>query len=100
MMPRPQFTISLRVLLVWLFLLPAVIGTAYEGFRQAQSDEARLALTYIFVSGAILGACVGFTRGRSIVKGALLGMLFWPTVAMLLIIVSVICSGSFTIQVY
>lgn len=91
-MRRPQ--LSLTDLLVWFMVLPASAGAAFEAARQATDDNARATVAWILASGALLGGAIGFTRGRSVVKSALWGMLIWPTIAMLTFVAAILYAGS------
>lgn len=95
-----RFQFSLKALLVGMALLAASFGAAIEGASQAKENRARPAVALFFLSGAMLGAAVGIARGRSVIKGALWGMLFWPAIAMFLFIAGVLYSGEFFIAAY
>lgn len=95
-----RFQFSLRALLIGMALLAASFGAAIEGASQANENRARPAVALLFLSGAMLGAVVGIVRGRSVIKGALWGLLFWPAIAMFLFIAGVLYSGEFVVTVY
>lgn len=95
-----RFQFSVRALLVSLALLAAFFGSAIEGASQAKENRARPAVALLFLSGAMLGAAIGAIRGRSVIKGALWGLLFWPAIAMFLFIAGVLYSGEFVITAY
>jgi len=74
-MPRPQFT--LKAMLTWLVLLPAVVGALAASLRTGEPPDGPVFL----LAGALFGACVGSYRSSShAALGAFFGLvLAWPT---------------------
>jgi hypothetical protein len=87
LVPRPQFT--LKVILIWLMLLPAAFG-AFVAFSRSGGFDGKTPVPFIPLAGALCGACIGSYKSFDhAARCALLGsLLAWPVYIIGLLVLS------------